>query len=229
MPMSFLCLCGESRSFRIMNQFVFVAAAALAMVTHSIAGPLKMTSGKAPTAGPSVATYDPLDHWEIGYETASLWSIGGNSTPLNYVFLPQIITIKTRPVLDFKAGSGRLVVRNRLSFLGEAIIEGPESYFFGVTGGASIEWWNHPRTFSVFLSAGGGVGVLDARGYDVPGGQGQDVNLTWYVHSGLRYRFTEHVSASLGVYYQHISNGGLNDVNPGVDALGPTLGVAWHF
>ena len=188
-----------------------------------------MASGKDAKAGPSVAPYDPLEHWEIGYETALLWSFGGNATPLNYVFLPQIITIKTRPALDFKLGDGRLVVRNRVSFLGEAIVEGPESYFFGVTGGASIEWWNQARTFSVFLSAGGGVGVLDARGYEVTGGQGQDFNLTWYVHSGLRYRFSEHVSASLGVYYQHISNHGQDKVNPGVDALGPTLGVTWHF
>ena len=212
-----------------MNHMVTIVAASLAMITSSVAGPLVVTSGKAPATDAPAAAYDPLEHWEIGYETAALWSFGGNATPLNYVFLPQIITIKTRSVLDFKLGDSRLVVRNRLSFLGEAIVEGPESYFFGVTCGASIEWWNQPRTFSVFLSAGGGVGVLDARGYDVPGGQGQDFNLTWYVHSGLRYRITERLSASLGVYYQHVSNGGRNDVNPGVDALGPTLGVAWHF
>lgn len=212
-----------------MKHLVSIAAASLAMISTTLAGPLEATSSQAAKAGPSVANYDPLDHWEIGYETASLWSFGGNATPLNYVFLPQIVTIKTRPMLDFDLGGGKLVVRNRLSILGEAIVEGPESYFFGVTGGASIEWWNAPRTFSVFLSAGGGIGVLDSRGYEVPGGQGQDFNLTWYVHSGLRYRFSEHLSASLGVYFQHVSNSGQDEVNPGVDALGPTLGVAWHF
>lgn len=212
-----------------MKSIVVIASASLAMITASVAGPIETISGKLAKSASPAAAYDPLDHWEIDYETAAFWSFGGNATPLNYVFLPQIVTIKTRPVLDFNLGGGRLVVRNRLSFLGEAIVEGPESYFFGATGGASIEWWNAPRTFSVFLSSGGGVGLLDARGYDVPGGQGQDFNLTWYIHSGVRYRFTDHVSASLGVYYQHISNGGQNDVNPGVDSIGPTLGVAWHF
>lgn len=212
-----------------MKPIASIAAASLLIVVSAFAGPLEPASGKAAKAGPPVASYDPLEHWEIGFETASLWSFGGNATPLNYVFLPQMITVKTRPVLDFKLGGGDVVVRNRATLLGEAIVEGPESYFFGITGGASIEWWNAPRTFSVFLSAGGGVGVLDARGYEVPGGQGQDFNFTWYVHSGLRYRFSEHVSASLGVYFQHVSNGGQDEVNPGVDAIGPTLGVAWHF
>lgn len=212
-----------------MKRLFAIAISSLTLaVSPAFAGPLE---GNSPKAAPqSIAPYDPLDHWEIGYETAALWSFGGNATPLNYVFLPQIVTIKTRPVIDIKMNGGsRLVIRNRMSLLGEAIVEGPESYFFGVTGGGSLEWWNAPRTFSAFLSAGGGVGVMDARGYDVPGGQGQDFNLTWYIHTGVRYRFSEHLSASLGVYYQHISNGGQNDVNPGVDSLGPTLGLAYHF
>ena len=212
-----------------MKHLASLAVTSLALISTGLAGPIESISGKAAKTGQPVAAYDPLEHWEIGFETASLWSFGGNATPLNYVFLPQMITVKTRPVLDFKLGGGDLVVRNRATLLGEAIVEGPESYFFAITGGASIEWWNAPRTFSVFLSAGGGVGVLDARGYEVPGGQGQDFNFTWYVHSGLRYRFSEHVSASLGVYFQHVSNGGQDEVNPGVDAIGPTLGVAWHF
>lgn len=212
-----------------MKHLASIAVASLVTVLTTFAGPVEPISGKSTKAGPPLVAYDPLEHWEIGYETASLWSFGGNATPLSYVFLPQIITIKSRPVLSFDVGGGKLVVRNRLSLLGEAIIEGPESYFFGFTGGASMEWWNAPRSFSVFLSAGGGVGVLDSRGYEIPGGQGQDFNLTWYVHSGIRYRFSDHVSASLGVYYQHVSNGGQDEVNPGVDALGPTIGVAWHF
>lgn len=207
-----------------MLKSIALAVASCCFALSASAGPLAPVTPAAPAA-----PYDPLAHWEIGYETSALWSFGGNATPLNYTFLPQIVTIKTRPVLDWDLGGGVLAVRNRLSLLGEAIIEGPESYFFGVTGGASIEWWNAPRTFSIFLSAGGGVGWLDSKGYEVEGGQGQDFNYTWYVHAGLRYRFTEHMSASLGAYFQHVSNRGEDEVNPGVDAIGPTLGVAWHF
>jgi len=28
---------------------------------------------------------------------------------------------------------------------------------------------------------------------------------------------------------QHISNGGQDPVNPGVNALGPAPGIGWHF
>jgi hypothetical protein len=44
-----------------------------------------------------------------------------------------------------------------------------------------------------------------------------------------RYMAWEQVSISLGLMYQHISNQGLDDINPGIDALGPVLGVTWHF
>jgi hypothetical protein len=45
----------------------------------------------------------------------------------------------------------------------------------------------------------------------------------------VRYRFTDRLSAALGLYFQHISNGGQDQVNPCSDALGPTLGIGWHF
>jgi Lipid A 3-O-deacylase (PagL) len=37
------------------------------------------------------------------------------------------------------------------------------------------------------------------------------------------------LSASLGARFQHISNGGRNDINPGIDAFGPTLGLGWSW
>lgn len=195
------------------------------LVPSLFAGPLQDT----PTAPAPATQLDPTKRWEVGFETSSFWEFGGNATDLDYQFLAQFVTIKSPAVLDWNLGSGVLAVRNRLSFLGEAIIEGPESYFFGVTGGASIEWWNASRTFSLFLSAGGGVGLMDSKGYEVVGGQGQDFNFTWYVHSGAICRLSENWSATLGVYYQHISNKGNDPINPGVDALGPTLGFSRHF
>jgi hypothetical protein len=40
---------------------------------------------------------------------------------------------------------------------------------------------------------------------------------------------TEHWQASLSLYFQHISNKGMNKVNPGLNALGPMLGVSRLF
>ncbi len=179
----------------------------------------------APLAG----TYDPLDHWELRFETGALWDIGGGATPLDYVFLPQIITLKTPHVFKTPLGGGELALRSRFSFLGEPIADGPESFYIGGAAGGSLEWWDATRKFSLFLSSGGGVGWMDARGHEIKGAQGQDFNFNWYIHSGMTWRVREQLSISLGAYFQHVSNRGEDEVNPGVNALGPMLGVVWHF
>jgi hypothetical protein len=45
----------------------------------------------------------------------------------------------------------------------------------------------------------------------------------------VRYRTSEDWQWSLGLYFQHISNKGLNKVNPGLNALGPTLSLSRLF
>jgi lipid A 3-O-deacylase len=176
-----------------------------------------------------IAPGDIIDAWEVQYDTAALWSIGGNASPLHYTLLPQMLSLKTPQFTHFGFDSGDFIVRARLSFLGEPIVQGPESYFVGMSFAPSIEWWNKPRSFAAFYSVGGGVGWMDSRGDKVPGGQGQDFNLNWFMHGGIKYRWNDHFSASLGILFQHISNGGQTRINPGVNALGPTLGVSYHF
>jgi hypothetical protein len=124
---------------------------------------------------------------------------------------------------------GNLVMRNRFSLLIEPIVEGPESYFLGGNGSGILEWWNASRTFNLFFSAGGGLGVMDSKGYEVEGAQGQDLNFTYFGYAGARCRLGERASVALGLYYQHISNTGLDDINPGIDSLGPMLSFGWHF
>jgi lipid A 3-O-deacylase len=175
------------------------------------------------------APRDMIDRWEVQYDTAALWSIGGNASPLHYTFLPQMLSVKTPQFTHFRFDFGDFIVRARLSFLGEPIVQGPESYFVGMSFSPSLEWWNKPRSFAAFYSVGGGVGWMDSRGDKVPGGQGQDFNLVWFMHGGIKYRWNDHFSASLGLLFQHISNGGQTRINPGVDALGPTLGFSYHF
>lgn len=182
-----------------------------------------------PVNVPAKPAYDPLEHWEFAFETGALWSIGSNASPLDYVLLPQFLTFKSPYV--FKGGlfGGTLALRNRLSLAVEPIVEGPESYFIGATGSGLIEWWNAPRTFSWFFVGGGGVGWMDSKGDEIEGAQGQDLNYTWLLYSGFKVMPAERVSVSLGVYFQHLSNRGEDDINPGIDALGPMLSIGWHF
>ncbi len=172
---------------------------------------------------------DPADHWALNLDTGMLCDLGSRATPLDYTFLPVVLTLKSGAVMRRAFGDGELVVRGRFSLLAEPIVEGPERYFIGVAVAPSIEWWSRARAFSTFFSIGGGVGVMDSKGYEIPGAQGQDFNLNWFMHGGVRYRVSDRLSAAVGLYFQHISNGGQDPVNPGVDALGPTLGMGWRF
>ena len=211
-----------------MNRFIVLPLAAVAAAGLMSSAPLRAAEVVEKFAA-APAPREVFDRWEMQYDTAALWGVGRDGTPLNYTFLPQIISVKTPQFTHFETGVGDFVVRARLSLLVEPIVVGPETHFVGFSFSPSIECWNKPRSLAAFTSVGGGVGFMDSEGYKVAGGQGQDFNLNWFVTAGIKYRWNDHWSASLGVLFQHISNGGQNRVNPGINALGPTLGLSWHF
>lgn len=168
-------------------------------------------------------------NWEIDFATGILWRAGHNGTDLNYTILPQILSLKTAPVMRRPLAGGELTMRSRFSLLIEPIVKGPESHFIAITAAGLLEWWNESRTFSLFFSSGGGLGGLDSKGHDVNGAQGQDLNFTWFLYPGARLRVSDTFSASLGIYYQHLSNRGMDKINPGIDAVGPILSLGWRF
>ena len=172
---------------------------------------------------------DPLDRWEVDFETGVLWKVGGGATPLDYVVMPQILSLKTPAVAQWAFFGGDLVMRSRFSLLIEPIVKGPESHYIGASASGILEWWDQARTRSLFFSSGGGLGGMDSKGYEVKGAQGQDLNFNWFIYSGARFRGGERWTASVGVYFQHISNTGLDEVNPGLNSLGPMLSVGWDF
>lgn len=178
----------------------------------------------------STASYDPVQHWEMDYESGLIWKFSGDATPLSYTIMPQLITVKTPLVGDIRPFyGGDLVMRSRFSLLAEPIDVGPEHHFFGLSAGGIMEWWDKARTHALFFSAGGGVGWLDSKGHQIAGAQGEDFNLNWFAYTGVRFFTRKRVSASVGAYFQHISNRGMNSVNPGVNAVGPMFSVGWHF
>jgi hypothetical protein len=60
-------------------------------------------------------------------------------------------------------------------------------------------------------------------------GQGQDFTLNWFSEFGLRQQIAKDLSIMGGVYFLHHSNGGQTTPNPGIDALGATIGLGWQF
>lgn len=163
----------------------------------------------------------------IDLESGILWQIGHN-TPIDYRLVPTQLAWRTPRMfgLDFSDGSS-ISVRNRIALIGTWVAEGPESHYFGFSLSPSVEYWNAAQTWSIYAGAGGGCGLIDSQ--DVVGGQGQDFTLNWFAHLGLQRVLSDTLSLRVGAMFQHMSNGGATDPNPGIDALGFTVGASWKF
>jgi hypothetical protein len=77
----------------------------------------------------------------------------------------------------------------------------------------------------LFTGAGGGAGLIDSRG--VKGGQGQDFTLNWFVRGGVEHAVARNLRLSAGLMFQHLSNGGQTNPNPGINVLGFMVGCTW--
>jgi lipid A 3-O-deacylase len=160
-------------------------------------------------------------------ESGVLWQVGHN-TPLPYRLVPTQLSWRSGEFIGHGFADGsRLVVRHRLTLLGTWIQQGPEAHYVGVAGSPSVEWWNKAGTWSAFGGAGGGVGAIDSRG--VRGGQGQDFTLNWFARAGIEHALSSNARISAGIMFQHLSNGGRTKPNPGIDAVGFTVGWSWRY
>lgn len=168
--------------------------------------------------------------WEtsaVDVESGILWQIG-TGTPLSYRLVPTQLSWRSKEFLGHVFADGsRLIVRHRLTLIGTWVQQGPESHYVGFSGSPSVEWWNRKGTWSLFTGSGGGFGLIDSRG--VSGGQGQDFTLNWFIRGGIEHVTAKKYRLSVGIMYQHMSNGGQSDPNPGIDALGITLGFGRAF
>lgn len=184
-------------------------------------------AGGVPAERPALPReVDDHQRWAADFHTGVLWQFGGN-TSIDYVLLPQIVSLRTPAHLRFGIGGGEIVVRARFSLLAEAFAHGPETGYLGFSCAPSVEYWPASRKTAIFVLAGGGAGWVDSQ--DVEGGQGQDFTLNWFAETGVRWRLRPTLSISASAFFQHMSNGGATDPNPGIDAAGPMLGLTWEF
>ena len=178
-------------------------------------------------AGQSAADH-PAETWEWTLESGYLWNVG-NNTDIDYEIIPTQLTLRSPVVWTWweDAEGAKLVVRNRFSALFEAITHGPEDAYIGLAAAPSIEYWFPSQTTSAFFSIGGGLGWTNSAGG--PQAMGQDFTFNWFSQLGLRQKLTEDLSVLGGVYFIHHSNLGMTDPNPGIDALGFTVGLGLQF
>jgi lipid A 3-O-deacylase len=172
----------------------------------------------------------PPRPWEssaLNVESGVLWEIG-SGTPIAYRLVPTQLSWRSKEFLGHTFSDGsRIVIRHRLTLIGTWIQNGPESHYLGVAGSPSVEWWDRTGTWSLFTGSGGGFGLTDSRG--IKGGLGQDLTLNWFIRGGLELVTAKNIRWSASIMYQHMSNGGMTKPNPGIDALGFTLGYGWAY
>lgn len=169
----------------------------------------------------------PWERHTFNFESGLLWQIG-NNTPIDYVIAQSQFSWSSPYVLRFNLDDGStFVVRNHASLIAAWIAEGPEDHYFGFSGAPSLEWWSASNDWSLYFSIGGGFGVINST--DVVGGQGQDFTLNWFAKTGARFQVNDDLSVFCGPFFQHMSNGGATDPNPGIDALGVTFGLSLSF
>ncbi|MGJ8672626.1 acyloxyacyl hydrolase [Rubritalea sp.] len=169
----------------------------------------------------------PWEQHAVDFESGLIWNVRSN-TPISYRIVPNQVSWRSPSIfkIDF-CNDSKIVLRNQVSLLGNWIEHGPEDYYFGFSGAPSFEWWSATDKWSIYTSIGGGAGVTNST--DVVGGQGQDFTFNWFVKTGVRYQINPKIGVFGGALFQHMSNQGQTDPNPGIDALGVTMGVSYSF
>jgi lipid A 3-O-deacylase len=170
----------------------------------------------------------PADRWEFAVEAGYLAKIRNNS-PHAYRIAPVNLAWRSPATRDLwlSPDGRRLVLRNRVALVAEAIVRGPEDYYVAFNGAPSFELWSADRRSAGFFEIGGGFGFINSKG--VPGGQGQDLAFNWYMQGGARRQLDDDLALTASVYFTHHSNLGMTDPNPGIDVLGLNFGVVWAF
>jgi len=173
------------------------------------------------------AAQQPWQSDALNVETGVLWQMG-RSTPFAYRILATEFSWRSAKVMEhvFEDGS-RLVVRHRLTLIGDVVQNGPETHYVGFSGSPSIEWWDPTSAWAMYTGAGGGFGWIDSSG--VPGGQTQDLTLNWFIRWGAEHVVSPGRAWSAGLFYQHLSNGGMTKPHPGINGVGFTVGYSWSL
>jgi hypothetical protein len=195
------------------------------MIRVLLASLLLSTTAFTQTSAP--AALKPWTQHAFDFETGMLWKVGGDTT-FNYRIVPFIVSWRSPEVFGFDFANGsRITVRNKVTAMANWFEAGSENRYLGFSGAPSIEWWDPSATWSVFGAIGGGIGWVDAQ--NVPGGQGQDFTLNWYGQLGVARVLNDAWSVRASAMFQHHSNGGATNPNPGLDSLGVLIGVSRSF
>ena len=159
-------------------------------------------------------------------ETA--YMLGWIGNPNSYEVGAQFLTARWRLGPVYRDGFFRGYNQFYATVMGEPIFRGPENYYFGISVGMRYNFLHPDSRIMPYISGGVGLGWIDSHS-DVFGAQGQDFTFNCLGALGLSFRINDQWSASLGLVYQHLSNGGQTNPNASLNLLGPQVGVTRSF
>jgi hypothetical protein len=167
------------------------------------------------------------ERWEIALETAAIFGV---RNPNHYVIAPQLLSLAWQPFPQWQVGPVRVRGQILATFLGEAIVHGPETYFLGGALRLRLIFPLGTSRWSLYADGGGGMGGVDSD--DTPFGQGEDFAFCLLASGGVRFSISNTWSIWAGFLWQHLSNADLSEPrrrNTGLDSLGPVAGVSYGF
>ena len=165
--------------------------------------------------------------WEIAFETAGIFGV---RNPNRYVIAPQLLSLAWQPFPQWKIGPVRFRGQLLATFLGEAIVHGPESYFLGGALRVRLIFPIGTSAWALYADGGGGMGAVDSN--DTPLGQGEDFTFCLLASGGVRLAISRTWSIWVGFLWQHLSNANLSEPvrrNTSLDSVGPIAGASYAF
>ena len=108
------------------------------------------------------------------------------------------------------------------------VVRGPETRYFAFDYKFRRNFVQPRWRLAPYFEMGGGGGDINAKGYKVTYGQGQDLTFTYTIGAGARWNFNPKWSIAGGVTYMHVSNFYLSEPkieDYGINVYGPVVGI----
>lgn len=110
--------------------------------------------------------------------------------------------------------------------IGADILQGPEHYYYGLTGGLRYLFVPGNGTWTPYFEFRESMGATDASHLFY--GQQSDISFMYLLGLGVRIQPDPQWRVSLGLVDQHMSDGYLTKVNYGFDSVGFNVTVEWR-
>ncbi|MCA1601282.1 MAG: acyloxyacyl hydrolase [Acidobacteria bacterium] len=217
--------------------FALLQAGSLSLATVAWAEGVPAT-GQSPIQSREFDLYQ-RGQWEFSLESAYTFRNVPNPfvsaymgyirrpNPLQYRFLTTAIAARYRVTNPGGPWLFRGSLQVSATLIGTAIVEGPESHFFGAAIGFRYDFVQPGARLVPYLEIRGGPGVIDSSG--IKTGQYQDFMFTYLINAGLRYDFSPRCSVMISAVDQHFSNAGQTEQANGIDSLGVSIGALTRF